>query len=181
MFSFVSVYLPTGEEGGPCTGPPFLGPYCTALLPDMFKFLHYVVCTVSKPAVGIQLKCLLVYQWKCQTQEENIEGSFYREEKYPNWLKGARDFKNNSKGVSTLENYSRKWTNLRENQSIEFEQWTSNILTFQLISWCAWNPSGYLSLSNNQSWCVETFHLLFLCNNLLLLFSVGGRRIWTWD
>ena len=114
---FSCVYLSTKEEGGPCTGPrsPYifklnlLGPHCTGPpSPGMLKFVDYVACTVSKPAVGIRLKCRLVYRWKCQTQEENIEGSFYREEKYPNWLKGARDFKNNSKGVSTLENYSRK-------------------------------------------------------------------------
>ena len=40
--------------------PPPFGPHCTALPPDTFKLVHYETRTVSKRAVGIGVKCLLV-------------------------------------------------------------------------------------------------------------------------
>ena len=40
-----------------------LGPHLTGTTPtpNMFKFVHFVSWTVTKRAVGFQLKCLLVY------------------------------------------------------------------------------------------------------------------------
>ena len=84
IFSVVSVGLSfypqvgspyrTSAPTASCTGPRpclppdmfkliQLGPYCTLLRvpPNTFKLVHYAIQTVRERAVGIRLKCLLVW------------------------------------------------------------------------------------------------------------------------